>query len=80
MKVLRSDPDRCPLSAFLPFVHDVLLHHVFKSSNTDVDSFTLQLHSNRVRLSLQPRDHYAIRIVTAQGSGQTSVSDKLGMD
>lgn len=42
----------------LPVIQCVLLHLLFKMSQTDVDSFTKQVHFIRMRLSLPPRDHY----------------------
>lgn len=34
-------PRPSPLSAFLPFVQDILLRHVFRSPRADPDSFTM---------------------------------------
>lgn len=55
-----------PLSAsFLHFVQRVLLRHLHKSSETDADSFTTQVHHGHVRLALPPREQYGVRMSTA---------------
>lgn len=50
---LYSDPELCvSASEFSPFLQDVLLHHLFKSSKSDADDFTVQVHHNLVHVSM----------------------------
>lgn len=59
---LDLDPKlQCSLQ-FLSFVQHILLDHLFKSSKTHADDFTMEVHYSHVCLSLLPVDALGVRM------------------